>query len=185
MAYSIANTCTQSSKYDSKRLLNDGERQVDGIRRRRLRTPSPVQDDVRDLKSKLLHMKQTFGGIHDHPETIIPDALQSLTVSSQYVDMQLLSRNASHCQDILSNVQKANSAIHHLAPRFLEGIAISSEGLFIFITQVEVDLRDVSSVDDCANSTITLGYSARLTKARAQKSMANLSLWSQDASMGW
>ncbi|KAK4511782.1 uncharacterized protein ATC70_003781 [Mucor velutinosus] len=104
-------------------------------------------------------MKQTFGGIHDDPRAVIPDAVKSLMTSNQYVDMQILSQNAPRREE-LSNVETANNVIQSLAPRFLESIAISTEGLYILITQVEVYLRGIASVDDCAYSTITLGYRA-------------------------
>lgn len=132
--------------------------------RRKLRTPSSVRDDVAVLRSKIVDLKQTFGAINDNPRTIVPDAIEALVTQNQYIDMQSLAK-----QEEATNLNTANAIVQALAPRFLEGIARSSEGSYIFITKVEVYMRASPSIDDCANSTITLGYSEQLLFVSEQK----------------
>ncbi|GAN08494.1 hypothetical protein MAM1_0207d08006 [Mucor ambiguus] len=150
----------------SKRLLVDEEgdsskaevrSDLEESRKRRMRTPSPLRDDVFDLKEKIVEMKQTFGAINDNPQTIVPPAIKPLVNQEQYVDIQSLVKSDLQHEDPV-NTKIAKATVKALAPKFLEGIAISSKGSFIFITEVEAYLRASQSIDDCANSTITLGF---------------------------
>lgn len=120
--------------------------------------PSSTNDDVFDLlREEIAEIKQTFGAIRDNLRAIIPVAIGSLAAQEQYVDLQsLVGSDFQHEDPADSKI--ADTVVKSLAPRFLEGIAISSRGTYMFIAEVQVYLRASPAVDDCANSTITVAF---------------------------
>jgi len=81
---------------------------------------------VAALRGKIVDIKQTFGAINDSPLTIIPDAIKALVAQNRYMDMQSLAQ-----EEEPKDLDAANTLVQALAPRFLEGIARSSEGSYI------------------------------------------------------
>ncbi|KAL9553451.1 hypothetical protein MBANPS3_003290 [Mucor bainieri] len=127
-----------------------------GIRKKRLRTPSPCRADIDSLREKIVDIKQRFGHIHHDPKTIVPRAIKSRAARGRYVDIQeLVQSDLQH--DELTHMNFADAAVNTLAPQFLENIAISSKGSYLFITEIEVYLRASPTIDDCANNTVTVG----------------------------
>ncbi|KAL9536884.1 hypothetical protein MBANPS3_012286 [Mucor bainieri] len=67
-------------------------------------------------------------------------------------------RLCTQSSDLGISTMTQDAAVNALAPRFLENIAISSKGSYLFITEIEVYLRASPTIDDCANNTVTVGY---------------------------
>lgn len=112
------------------------------------------------LREKIVEMRQIFGAIRDNHRAIITAAIESLVAQDQYVDMQsIFQSDFQHEDPIDTNI--AHTALESLAPRLLEGIAISSQGSYILIPKVEVYQRASPNVDDCVKSTITVSVSCK------------------------
>ncbi|EIE77433.1 hypothetical protein G6F46_012636 [Rhizopus delemar] len=158
--------------YFSKRKLDieveDEDDDDIGSSRRRIRTPSPVREDVGLLRNQIASLKETFGDIARNPAAVIPDALKLMYAHKQYVDGQIITQEAGECGEP-NTKEQASNFVEKVASRLIESIAVSNTGSYMLITQAEAYLRDSPSIDDCANSTITIGYPENLVFVVEQK----------------
>ncbi|KAG1165520.1 hypothetical protein G6F49_012116 [Rhizopus delemar] len=139
-----------------------------GSSRRRIRTPSPVREDVGLLRNQIASLKKVFGDITRNPAAVIPNASKPMHTDKQYVDGQIITQEAAKCGDP-DTKEQASNFVEKVAGRLVESIAVSSNGSYMLIKQAEAYLRDSPTIDDCANSTITIGYPENLVFVVEQK----------------
>lgn len=120
------------------------------------------------LRNQNASLKETFGDIARNPAAVIPDALKPICTDKQYVDGQVIAQEAVEC-DEPNTKEQASNFVEKVAGRLIESIAVSNNGSYMLITQAEAYLRDSPSIDDCANSTITIGYPENLVFVVEQK----------------
>ncbi|KAL7319170.1 hypothetical protein PS15m_002340 [Mucor circinelloides] len=54
---------------------------------RRMRTPSPVRDDLEEMKDKIATIKETFSDFVANPASVVPSALKSVCQGQLYSDI--------------------------------------------------------------------------------------------------
>lgn len=120
------------------------------------------------LRNQIASLKETFGDIARNPAAVIPDALKIMCTDKQYVDGQVITQEAAE-RDEPNTKEQASNFVEKVAGRLIESIAVSNNGSYMLITQAEAYLRDSPSIDDYANSTITIGYPENLVFVVEQK----------------
>jgi|GEM_PF-4710005 len=130
---------------------DEDNEEVEEEARRRMRTPSPVREDVAELRGKIQDIKSTFGAIGTHSKSIIPTALKNILQKHEFADAEEILNIA----ETPKSKAEADAFVALVGGRFVESIAMSSNGSWAFITQVEAYLRGRKEIDDCANNTIT------------------------------
>ena len=122
-----------------------------GGSKRNICTPSPVRGEVDSLRNQITALNETFGDIARDPVAVIPNALNSICPGKQYVDGQVVVQEAAEF-DEPNTKEQADIFVEKVTARFIESIAVSSNGSYMLITQAGAYLRSTSSSDDCVNS---------------------------------
>ncbi|OAD07233.1 hypothetical protein MUCCIDRAFT_107835 [Mucor lusitanicus CBS 277.49] len=121
---------------------------------RRIRTTSPVRDDLEKLMEKAEDMKEMFGGIAADPSSVVPTALKAICQGCEFVEINWACKNIEEA----AAREEADEFVAVVGGRLVESLAVSHKGSWIFITEVEAYMRGAKDVDDCANTTITVNY---------------------------
>ncbi|KAL7320121.1 hypothetical protein PS15m_000040 [Mucor circinelloides] len=132
---------------------------------RRMRTPSPIRDDLEEMKDKIATIKETFSDFAANPAYVVPSVLKSVCQGQLYSDIDSILTEVEEPQ----TKQEADRFVGDICSRLVESIVVSSKGTWIYVTQAEAYMRDAKNIDDCANTTITIQRPSKAKFAVEQK----------------
>ncbi|KAL9543619.1 hypothetical protein MBANPS3_008035 [Mucor bainieri] len=146
-----------------RREEDDDDEEAEDSRRQQMENTEDAFTHQRRLK--IDNMKETSGRIAANPTLIVPAALRATCRDRQYDDIN----DVWGSPEELKSKQEADAFVDSFCHQFVESIAVSSKGYWLYVTQAEAYMRDAKTIDDCANTTVAVGHPARPAFVLEQK----------------